>query len=451
MHCANCEVLIERRLKRITGVRHVKVSHLTGSADITCYGPLDIATLQDAIADDGYSVSRLREDMHRPSNAKPANNDAPDHRGIATAFFSLIALYFVLQASDLLPQSFALPDNIGYGVAFLIGMVASISTCIAVTGGLLVAVAAKYNEAAAGLGAAQRFRPHLFFNAGRIVSYTVLGGAIGALGSTLTISPEASGWLTISASVVMIALGLQMLKLFPSLKVLQPRMPKFLAHKIHDLTEKEVKGGAFVLGASTFFLPCGFTQALQLYVLAKGNFLTGAMTMLAFSLGTLPALMSLSMVSSFATGSFQRYFLRFAGAAVVLLGLFNIESGLTLAGFSDAGVATQASIDPVPIVDGKQIVDMKVIGYRYQPNRFAVVQDVPVEWRIDARFASGCGHIIIVPKLRLRRFLPSNEPAVITFNPHQAGDIAFNCAMGMMSRGSKITVVPNPDRDPAAL
>src|SRR6266851_8455948 len=161
---------------------------------------------------------------------------------------------------------------------------------------------------------------------------TFLGGAIGALGSTFTMSPEASGILMILASLIMIVLGLQMLNLFPWLKQLQPKMPKFLAHKIHDLSEKEVKGGAFVLGASTFFFPCGFTQALQLYVLAKGSFTIGALTMLAFALGTLPALLSLSMVSSLATGMFQRYFLKLAGAAVVLLGIFNIESGLTLVG-----------------------------------------------------------------------------------------------------------------------
>jgi len=237
-------------------------------------------------------------------------------------------------------------------------------------------------------------------------------------------------------------------------------MPKFLAHKIHDLTDKEVKGGAFVLGASTFFLPCGFTQALQLYVLAKGSFTTGALTMLAFALGTLPALLSLSMASSFATGTYQRYFLKLAGAAVVLLGIFNIESGLTLAGagagtlgtiLGDTQQASQPTLQSVPIVDGKQIVEMKIVGYRYQPSRFAVLQGVPVEWRIDARVASGCGHIIIVPRIGVRKFLSSDQPTVISFTPQAVGDIGFNCAMGMMSWGSKITVIPNPDSKPVAL
>jgi len=106
--------------------------------------------------------------------------------------------------------------------------------------------------------------------------------------------------LTIAASIVMILLGLQMLRLFPALTRLIPTMPKAISHRIHDLAERRTKAGAFVLGAVTFFLPCGFTQALQLYVLAKADFTTGALTMLAFSLGTLPALVSLSALSSFA-------------------------------------------------------------------------------------------------------------------------------------------------------
>ena len=455
MHCANCEVLVERRFKKIAGVRKVKVSYVTGRAEVTGYGDLDLRLFQRAIEDDGYLVARLGTQSRKPSKPSRTLNSSRDYIEIGAVFLVLVWLYVILGQLDLLPQNFALPNDVGYGLAFLVGVVASMSTCIAVTGGLLVAVAAKYNEATTGLSAAQKFRPHIFFNVGRVTSYTLLGGAIGALGSTLTMSPAASSALMIVASLIMIVLGLQMLKLFPWLKALQPRMPKFLAHKIHDLTDKEVRGGAFIFGASTFFLPCGFTQALQLYVLAKGSFLTGALTMLAFSIGTLPALLSLSMVSSFATGTLQRFFLKVAGAAVVLLGLFNIQSGLALAGTTASLTAflggTEQPLQPVPIVDGKQIVDMQIVGYRYQPNRFAVVQGVPVEWRIDARAASGCGHILIAPKLHVRRFLPSDAPTVISFTPQEVGEIGFNCAMGMMSWWSKITVLPKSSGKPEAL
>ena len=396
MHCVNCDVLVERRFKSLPNVSKVRAHHSSGKVEVFHTDKLDIGSLQNAVADDGYTVALWQKQASRADLG--SKNAGRDYAEIGAAFLILVGLFAVLKQFDILPQNLAIPNNISYGLAVAIGVVASMSTCIAVTGGLLVAVAAKYNDATTGLSGAQRFKPHIFFNAGRIVSYTLLGGAIGALGSTFTLSPTAGGMLMILASVIMIVLGLQMLRLFPWLKRLQPKMPKFLAHKIHDLTEREeTKGGAFALGASTFFLPCGFTQALQLYVLAKGSFTIGALTMLAFSLGTLPALISLSMISSFATGAFQRYFLKFAGVAVVLLGLFNIQSGLTLAATSGNFASTSATPNPAnearlqetKVVAGKQIVNMRVVGYSYEPHQFAVVAGCT--GRMAYRRAAGCG------------------------------------------------------------
>jgi sulfite exporter TauE/SafE len=319
---------------------------------------------------------------------------------------------------------------------------------MAVAGGLLVAIAAKYNEVSGNLTSLQRLKPHLYFNTGRVVSYTLLGGAIGALGSTLTLSPAVNGVLTIVASAVMILLGLQMLRLFPALTRFMPTMPKALSHRIHDLAERDTKGGAFLLGGVTFFLPCGFTQALQLYVLAKGSFATGALTMLAFSLGTLPALLSLSAMSSFATGGFQRRFLKFAGVAVIVLGTLNIQYGMVLAS-GDLGLArTTESAKPATAIGistptgERQIAVMRVSGYEYSPNRFTVTQGVPVEWRIDGRDAAGCGRVLISPGLGIRKYLSSDSTTIIAFTPQQSGDFGFNCGMGMMTPGSKFTVVP---------
>ncbi len=112
-----------------------------------------------------------------------------------------------------------------YGLVFLIGLVASVSSCLAVTGGLLVALAAKYNEANPYLTDRQRLIPPLYFNVGRIISYTLLGGAIGALGSALTLSPAVSGALTLLASLLMIMLGLNMLGVLPSVGRCLPSLP----------------------------------------------------------------------------------------------------------------------------------------------------------------------------------------------------------------------------------
>ena len=370
-----------------------------------------------------------------------SRNTPREYLEIGAIFLVLAALVFAFRQFDLLPRGLSVSDTMSYGLVFLIGLVASVSSCIAVTGGLLVAMAAKYNETTDTRPGLQRLKPLIYFNAGRIISYTLLGGAVGVLGSALTLSNEMNGVLTIVASAIMILLGLNMLKIFPPLGRVLPGMPKFFGHKIHDLAARDAKGSAFVLGAATFFLPCGFTQALQLYVLAKGSFAVGALTMLAFSLGTLPALLSLSAVSSFARGAFQKHFLKVAGVAVIVLGLMNIQYGFVLTG-SDLAAAIQAPANPsVGIADGKQIAVMRIVDLDYVPNRFTVKQGVPVEWRIDASEAAACGRFLHAPRLGIRKLLSSNSTTIISFTPMETGDFAFNCGMGMMTPGSAFTVV----------
>src|SRR6185295_16920124 len=123
---------------------------------------------------------------------------------IGAAFVILIGVALALQHFQLIPRGFSVSDQMSYGLAFLIGLVASVSSCLAVTGGLLVALAAKYNEANPYLTGRERLIPPLYFNLGRIISYTLLGGAIGALGSALTLTPVVSGALTLLASLLMI-------------------------------------------------------------------------------------------------------------------------------------------------------------------------------------------------------------------------------------------------------
>lgn len=450
-HCASCEVLIEHTLKKIPGVERADVRFATGETEITVSDEtIGIGRIEDAVRGSGYSVSWWHE---RHAAATAHKNSPQEYLEIGYVFLFIVASYLFLNRLDILPRGFGISDTMGYGLVFAIGLVAALSTCLAVAGGLLLAVAAKYNESYPNLSSYRKFKPTLYFNIGRIISYTAFGAAIGALGSVISLSPFGTGILSIIASLVMIILGFQMLHLFPWMKRFQPAMPKFIARKIHDVADKDSKGGPLTLGALTFFLPCGFTQALQLYVLSKGSPAVGALTMLVFSLGTLPALLSLGFVSSFAKGAFQKHFIRFSAVLVVMLGFWNIDNGLALAGINiDAGSFTRknSTIEAAiaPIENGAQIVRMKVTGLEYVPSRFAVRQGVPVEWRIDGSGAQGCAQVITVPSLGITKYLPPNKETVIRFTPQETGDISFSCSMGMTTRGAKFAVLPGTENIP---
>jgi sulfite exporter TauE/SafE len=87
------------------------------------------------------------------------------------------------------------------------------------------------------------------------------------------------------------------------------------------------------LGAATFFLPCGFTQSMQVKALSTGSSAEGALTMFMFALGTLPVLALLSYGSlDLAKSKFRGSFFKAAGLLVILFALFNIYSALVVFG-----------------------------------------------------------------------------------------------------------------------
>jgi cation transport ATPase len=156
MHCANCEVLVERRFIKIAGVRKVKVSHITGRAEVTGYGDLDLRLFQRAIEDDRLFGRALGYAKQKAIQAQPHAELQSRYVEISAIFLVLVWLYVILGQLDLLPQNFALPNDIGYGLAFLVGVVASMSTCIAVNP--MMAAAAMASSSLTVVGNSLRIR-----------------------------------------------------------------------------------------------------------------------------------------------------------------------------------------------------------------------------------------------------------------------------------------------------
>lgn len=448
MHCASCELTIERKFREIPGVKHAKVSQTNGKATVYWEREPKIEEFQDSIAEDGYHVTPFAEKPMEACSLVCSKNSKRDYLEIGAILLIIFGLYLFFKQTDLFKFNLAVSQNMSYGFIFLIGLVAASSTCIAVTGGVLISVAAKYNErfAAADATKFQKFKPHLWFNMGRIIFYTIFGGAIGALGSALSFSPKTTGVITLAASLFMILMGFRILNVFPRITRFSIPMPKFISHRILNLQDKQSKAIPFTVGALTFFLPCGFTQAFQLYAISRGSFVEGALIMLFFSLGTLPSLLSLGALSSFTKGSFYRLFLKFSGALVLILGFYNIGNGLALTG-NPVNFASLLTVDKafnsgaatVPIKNGKQIVNMDVYERGYRPSHFVIKEGIPVQWNVNGINTYGCQSILNLPKYGISKFIDKG-PNRIEFTPQEAGELPFSCSMAMF-RGS-FTVLP---------
>ncbi len=447
MHCRSCELLIERKFRQVAGVAKVEANAATGITRIICINSQpDLVTLQTTIAQDGYRIRGL------VNSARPAETQLK-----RPSWWQLVGLFtVVLVAGSLLSRFGLLRPNVSLGGAptfwavFFIGLVAASSSCIAVAGGLMLASVGKFNERYQGATHLARMRPVLLFVGGRLLSYALLGGLIGLLGKALSPSPAVVGAITVLAALYMFIMGLEMLHLAPRwLKRLLPRMPKSLAHRVMDAEGKSHPLAPFLLGAGTFFLPCGFTQALQLYVLTTASFATGALVLFAFALGTTPALLALGWASGSLKGKAGQLFFRLAGAAVIVLGIWNFQNGLTIAGyplslptFSPQASGASGPDDPNVSFNGRSQVVRMAVGYSgYSPNQFTLRQGVPTRWEVEAAQAGGCLTVLQAPQLGIRKLLQRDQVNVIEFTPQDTGSFTFSCSMGMF-RG-QINVVPN--------
>jgi len=84
----------------------------------------------------------------------------------------------------------------------------------------------------------EQLMPSFLYNLGRVISYTVVGGVVGALGSVISFSGAAKGVVAIISGVFMVIMGLNMLNIFPVLRKITPRMPKIFGRKISNAKTK---------------------------------------------------------------------------------------------------------------------------------------------------------------------------------------------------------------------
>jgi sulfite exporter TauE/SafE len=199
---------------------------------------------------------------------------------------------------------------------------------MAVVGGLLLSMSASFAKGGDSV------RPQTLFHVGRLVSFFVLGGVIGAIGTAFTLSTLATFVLNLLIGMVMLVLGVNLLDVFHGARRFQLSMPAFFGRHVQELTKANHSLTPLLVGVATFFLPCGFTQSMQLYTLSAGSFLAGGLIMFVFALGTLPVLAAVSYSSlSVAKSPHKGVFYKTAGLIVIAFALMNIVNAFVIMGY----------------------------------------------------------------------------------------------------------------------
>jgi sulfite exporter TauE/SafE/copper chaperone CopZ len=318
IHCESCKIFIEDALTDLDIIQNARVDLKEKTLEFESginKNPKQLAKiLTERLNSNGYTVSINKYERGVQSN-RVVWKSLPFG-------FGFLALFFLFQKSGVL--------NIGIGgritpiSSFVIGVIASLSSCLAVVGGLVLSLSAKLSQKNANIAS------HItVFHAGRLASFALFGGVLGAIGTALRIDPMLSTALGLMASATMVVLGLNLLEIGNIKKISLPS-------SIFNFLNKQIAvkpTAPFMLGIITFFLPCGFTQSMQLSALSSGSFLSGLLIMGSFALGTLPMLALFSFGSaSFAKSHHALLFYKSAGIVVVFLGVFSLLSGLAILG-----------------------------------------------------------------------------------------------------------------------
>ncbi|MFA5888913.1 MAG: sulfite exporter TauE/SafE family protein [Candidatus Paceibacterota bacterium] len=321
MHCKSCSLVIEQELSDLSYVESVQVNGHKHTVTVT--GDFE-GVPQEELAKD-FSVLLASQGYTFSVEKKEIIKNWSDFKIAIPVALGFVALFVLLQKIGIVNIVDA--TKMTYGTSFMVGIIASLSSCAAVVGGLLLSMSATFAKEG------DRFKPQFMFHGGRLISFFVFGGIIGLIGSAFTLSISASFTLGIIIGLVMLILGINLLDVFHFTKRFQPAMPKFLSKHALGVSKLNHAATPFLVGIVTFFLPCGFTQSMQIYTLSTGNFLSGGLTMLVFALGTLPVLALISFSSfNIKNSSKSSVFFKSAGLIVIMFALFNIINSLVVVG-----------------------------------------------------------------------------------------------------------------------
>lgn len=434
MSCTGCEDALKRAIAPVPGVQNVDADYARGIVDVEADGTCRESDLASAAENASYTLTSIQDlDADKGAEGKTDSNGT-SRRGTGSEAPCLLVIavgaFVIAQALGINRLFTAVPaisgQNLGYVALFVAGLLTSVH-CVAMCGGINI------SQSLLGDGG-KPVRRSLLYNLGRLVSYTLVGGALGAIGQAVAITLQLRSGVALAAGILMLLVGISLMGGPSFAKRLVPHMPKAVMRAASSL----MRHGPFAIGLVNGFMPCGPLQAMQLYAISSGGFVPGALSMSAFCLGTIPLVLATGAAARILRAGWRGVMLKASATLMVLFGLFMVQNNLSLLGVPAPDLSilssdqqTQVSV-AVPAKDGKA----QDVRTELTPSSFGSIQakaGVPVRWDIHASGGTlnGCnGQIVLQDFDRQVKLQPGDN--VIEFTPKQPGTYDFSCWMGMI-------------------
>jgi sulfite exporter TauE/SafE/copper chaperone CopZ len=431
MTCASCERRIENSLKDINGIKSVQANYSKSLVEITYLKNLINLT----------EIKRIIEEVDYKVVGKGKNaNEKVNIYELLGFLIIIVSIYIIINhlggftIFNYLPE---VREGIGYGMLFIIGLLTSVH-CIAMCGGINLSQCMPLKLVDdSKISKFNTLRPSIMYNLGRVISYTLIGGVVGYLGSVISFSGRTQGIIAIIAGLAMVIMGINIINIFPWLRKFNIRIPRIISDRINN----NKNNSPLYVGLLNGLMPCGPLQSMQLYALSTADPLTGAISMFFFSLGTVPLMLGLGALSSFLGKKFRNKMMSVSAILVVFLGLIMATNGMALSGINIfSGSESINNESKTKISNGIQTVTTKLSSGEYEP--IVVQKGIPVKWIIEAETEdiNGCNNKIIIQKFDIEKKLVVGDN-IIEFTPLESGNYTFSCWMGMIR--SNISVVDN--------
>lgn len=210
-----------------------------------------------------------------------------------------------------------------YITAFIVGLMGGVH-CVGMCGGIVGALSFAVNSTAAQQKS-RLLTLMLSYNLGRLTSYTLAGGIMGALGwlaLAWTDLQYMQLMLQLFAGVFMFLMGLYISGWWMGLtriEKLGAYLWKYLQPGAQKLLPVSNPLQALLLGLLWGWLPCGLVYSVLIWSISSGSFVDGGLLMLSFGLGTLPNLLAMGLFANQLKQWVQKQRVRYFSGGLVML------------------------------------------------------------------------------------------------------------------------------------
>ncbi|MHB1652832.1 MAG: urease accessory protein UreH domain-containing protein [Desulfitobacteriaceae bacterium] len=299
MTCQSCVMKVSKAIFSVPGATAVNVSLSSQKASFTLSGQkTTIEEVLGAIEKAGYGASL-------------------DKKFDWFYVWGFLVLVILMMASNRLKSYEPSLSGASYGLLFIIGLFTSVH-CVGMCGGITL------SQVSGG----QSFRIRSFslaqYHLGRILSYTLVGAVLGGIGAFASPSERLRGILTVIGGLGMTLFALAGIAPQWFGKI---RLPDFAAGRAR--AEGLFGHSSWGIGFINGFVPCGPLQGMQLFALASGSAWRGGLSMLVFSLGTIPILLGFGTFVTLLSAKFRSRLVKLGLLFVLLLGLMMVMRGMS--------------------------------------------------------------------------------------------------------------------------